>query len=64
MFEYYEVCFKFTTAHLQLHYGIYVIQHCRHTIDGNYVSWKYMVQKTTRDRLAPQVGGRLSHTLG
>ena len=31
MFEYYEVRFKFrpTTAPLQLHYGIYVIQHCR-----------------------------------
>ena len=29
MFEYYEARFKFTTAPLQLHYGRYVIQHCR-----------------------------------
>ena len=35
-----------------------------HNIDGDYESWKYMGQNTTRDRLAPCIGGRLSHTLG
>ena len=34
-----------------------------HNIDDSYESWKYMGQKTARDRIA-QVGGRLSHTLG
>ncbi len=29
MFEYYDVHFKFTPVPLQLHYGRYVIQHCR-----------------------------------
>ena len=34
MFKYYEVHFKFTPATPQLHYGRYVIQHCR-PVPGN-----------------------------
>ena len=34
-----------------------------HRIDGNYECWKYMGQKR-RGTVLPQVGGRLSHTLG
>ena len=32
-----------------------------HKIDGNYESWKYMGQKTTRDRLAPGRGPSFPH---
>ena len=57
MFEYYVVRFKFTTAPLQLHYGMYsmLLNTVGHKIDGNCVSWKYMGQKTTRAVL-PHVG--------
>ena len=32
-----------------------------HKIDGNYESWKYMGQKTVRDRLAPGRGPSFPH---
>ena len=32
-----------------------------HKIDGNYESWKYMGQKTARDRLAPGRGPSFPH---
>ena len=33
-----------------------------HKIDGNYESWKYVGQKTVRDRLAPSRGPSFPHS--
>ena len=64
MFEYYEVLFKFTPAPLQLHYGSYVIQHFRPQNRRQLWVLEMYVEKKRRGTVLPQVGGRLSHTLG
>ena len=64
MFEYYEVRFKFTTFPLHLHCGSYVIQHCRP--QNRWQLWVLEIYGAKKDEGAvlPQVGRRLSHTLG
>ena len=63
MFEYFVVRFKFTTATLQYITVDMLFNIIGHKIDGNCESWKYMGQKTSRNRVSPG-RGRLSHTLG
>ena len=66
MFEYYEVHFEFTPIPLQLHYGRYVIQHCR--LQNRRQLWVWVLEiygaKKRRGTVLLQVRGRLSHTLG
>ena len=62
LFEYYEMRFTFTPAALQLHYGRYVIQHCRpHNRRQLWVLEIYGA-KTARDRLTPSRGGGIFPT--
>ena len=57
MFEYYEVHFKFTPPL----YNCTTVDMLFNIVDGNYESWKYVGQKTARDRLAPGKGPSFPH---
>ena len=64
IFEYYEVRFKCRPIPPPLYNCITVeilFNIVGHRIDGNYESWKYMGQKTARDRLAPVEAVFLPH---
>ncbi len=63
MFEYYEVHFKFTPAPQQLHYVDMLFNMVGHKIEA-IMSPGNIWGKTRRGTVLPQVGGRLSHTLG